>query len=283
MILIPGHSGCKVEVIKTSHSSFVRKSTSNVDYIPRLTKQCQKQIEYSKYFDSNYILVPKVLNIEESNNNYSFDMQFVSGMDVITYLEYAPREKIDEFVDSITTVIKSLVKDSKTVDVTDKIQKKYVSVKDKIRPRWSLTNEEEKILDQKIFKNKVFLPVGRCHGDLTLSNILVNRDNEKIHLIDFLDSFIETPLQDMVKIRQDTKFRWSLLLFKGTIDSVRMKTVFAYMDNSFVKTFKRFDFYNKHYDVIQLINILRVMNYTFNENIFLYLEKCIRRHLGGEI
>jgi aminoglycoside/choline kinase family phosphotransferase len=56
------------------------------------------------------------------------------------------------------------------------------------------------------------LPVGTCHGDFTFSNILFG-DN-KIYLLDFLDSFIESPLIDIVKIRQDTCFKWSVMLEK---------------------------------------------------------------------
>ncbi len=35
-------------------------------------------------------------------------------------------------------------------------------------------------------------------------------------MIDFLDSFIETPLMDIVKLRQDTKYNWSYLLVNDT-------------------------------------------------------------------
>ena len=41
-------------------------------------------------------------------------------------------------------------------------------------------------------ENDLLIPVGVCHGDLTFSNILM-KDN-KIILIDFLDSYLETPL-----------------------------------------------------------------------------------------
>ena len=40
------------------------------------------------------------------------------------------------------------------------------------------------------------IPIGICHGDLTFSNILFNGNN--YYLIDFLDSFIEYPLMDIV-------------------------------------------------------------------------------------
>ena len=45
---------------------------------------------------------------------------------------------------------------------------------------------------------EIEIPMGKCHGDLTFSNILFNGNN--YYLIDFLDSFIESPLLDLVKI-----------------------------------------------------------------------------------
>ena len=57
---------------------------------------------------------------------------------------------------------------------------------------------------QRVFDalSDMLIPVGTCHGDLTFSNILFNGNN--YYLIDFLDSFIESPLLDIVKLRQDT-------------------------------------------------------------------------------
>ena len=41
-----------------------------------------------------------------------------------------------------------------------------------------------------------------CHGDLTLSNLIFK--NNEIYCIDFLDSFIDSPIIDLVKLKQDS-------------------------------------------------------------------------------
>ena len=51
-------------------------------------------------------------------------------------------------------------------------------------------------------------PMGNCHGDLTLSNIILTPENS-IFLIDFLHTFLETPLQDVAKLKQDFIYGWS--------------------------------------------------------------------------
>jgi len=56
--------------------------------------------------------------------------------------------------------------------------------------------------------NTLDFPMGNCHGDLTLSNIILS-PGRGIFLIDFLDTFLETPLQDVAKLKQDFIYGWS--------------------------------------------------------------------------
>ena len=46
----------------------------------------------------------------------------------------------------------------------------------------------------------VEIPLGPCHGDLTTSNVLFAHDSSAIALVDFLDSFLESPLVDLAKL-----------------------------------------------------------------------------------
>lgn len=68
--------------------------------------------------------------------------------------------------------------------------------------------ESAKLLLEK-FPQRLDFPIGSCHGDLTLSNVIFNA-MEGVVLIDFLDCFLESPLQDVAKINQDFLFGWSL-------------------------------------------------------------------------
>ncbi len=56
--------------------------------------------------------------------------------------------------------------------------------------------------------DEIQVPIGPCHGDLTLSNVIFN-PVDGVVLIDFLQTFLESPLQDLAKIRQDYEFGWS--------------------------------------------------------------------------
>lgn len=65
----------------------------------------------------------------------------------------------------------------------------------------------------------IVIPIGPCHGDLTLSNIIY-KPSHGIILIDFLDTFLETPLQDVAKLKQDFCYGWS---FRSAQSAVRIK------------------------------------------------------------
>ena len=52
------------------------------------------------------------------------------------------------------------------------------------------------------------IPIGFCHGDFNFGNIMSDTQNKSIYLYDFLDSFVESPLQDMAAFKQDVEIGW---------------------------------------------------------------------------
>ena len=65
-------------------------------------------------------------------------------------------------------------------------------------------------LEKKIETKAVFWPANfSCHGDLTLSNIIVNEDERKIVLIDFSAVYAENAIQDLTKLIQDIWYGWT--------------------------------------------------------------------------
>ena len=97
---------------------------------------------------------------------------------------------------------------------------------------------------EKSFNNMpetIEMPIGVCHGDLTFSNILFTSTN--YYFIDYLDSFIETPIQDIVKLRQDTKYFWSTMMYKKKYDIVRLNMIFKYIDDKINDHFSNNEYY----------------------------------------
>jgi thiamine kinase-like enzyme len=104
---------------------------------------------------------------------------------------------------------------------------------------------------------------GTCHGDLTLSNILFSNGN--IYLLDFLDSYIESYIIDIVKLKQDLYYNWniSLVPFDSSLEG-RIKQVFRYMWGTLEENYG--DIINTDlFNILDLINLLRIEPYTKTE------------------
>jgi len=111
--------------------------------------------------------------------------------------------------------------------------------------------------------------VGNCHGDMTLSNMIFGKD---IYLIDFLDSYIESPTLDLIKLRQDTHLYWSLNMIDKTTDLTKIKLGLNYIDNWILDNYKIED-----YELLQIINLLRIYPYTKDEKIINWLDTNIKK------
>ncbi|MEY3200922.1 MAG: hypothetical protein RIR70_472 [Pseudomonadota bacterium] len=63
---------------------------------------------------------------------------------------------------------------------------------------------------------EIRVPVGECHGDLTLSNVILSH-SKGLLLIDFLTTFLDSPLQDLAKLRQELIYGWSFRKLDGQL------------------------------------------------------------------
>ncbi len=118
------------------------------------------------------------------------------------------------------------------------------------------------------------VPSGYCHGDLTTCNVIQCHDGDT-YLIDFApESTINTPLLDMVKLRQDTRHGW-IQLFEPTVDAARMWIA----DDAIDIPFRRFEWYCKLYDAVAALDMLRIVPYSLDKPAVLEwiakgLERC---------
>ena len=253
MMEISGSSGCKLRI----QDNNIIKYTECKKYRSRLSKQRDKQLFFNNNITCKNIVAPKIL----ASNNYSFTMEYFNYYkNFIDFLSTCSKLDIHNLIANIQNFIDILIQDSKTIHIDyDVLTSKFNSIDKKQYS--NLINAHYKKFD----KCDLVLPVGFCHGDLTFSNMLFY--NEKIVILDFLDSFIETPLQDMVKLRQDTKYFWSLLKCSKIYDRARIEIILNNIDEQLDMHFMKFDFYKKYYKIFQFINLVRIIPYakTLNE------------------
>lgn len=275
-IEVKGHSGCQIDVVNEDDGIYVYKSTADPKYLKRLSLQAKKQMAASGV-EYQHIRVPKIFELKENDATTIIKMQYIYSKNFIEFFEQAGFEQVDYLIGALEYFVEHEISKCELQMVSPVIfQNKFAEIKGKCltNPLYDGNEDILNILNrsEQIFQSlsELTIPVGICHGDLTFSNILFNGNN--YYLIDFLDSFIETPLQDIVKIRQDTAYRWSQLMYTKPYDATRLRIVCNKIDCEIDQYFTRkYQWYSDNYRVMQLMNILRILPYAHEERVILYL------------
>ena len=306
-IEVKGHSGCQIDVVSEDGQIYVYKSTADPNYFKRLLLQAEKQ-KAAAESEYQHIRVPKIYGIRQSpissqqsektdnqqlnadssaQSMVSIKMQYVYSKNFIEFFEQAGFEQVDCLIGALEYFVEHEISKCELQRVSPKIfQDKFAEIKGKCltNPLYEANPDILNILDcsEQIFHSlpELTIPIGVCHGDLTFSNILFSGNN--YYLIDFLDSFIETPLQDIVKIRQDTVYRWSQLMYTQRYDAVRLHIICDKIDQEIDRYFSgKYQWYTDNYRVMQLMNTLRILPYAHEEKVVQYLVEVLNQLLSG--
>lgn len=285
-IEVKGHSGCQIDVVSEDSGIYVYKSTADPKYLRRLALQAKKQRAAAED-EYQHIRVPLIFELQENADTTIIKMQYVYSKNFIEFFEQAGFEQVDYLIGALKYFVEHEITKCELQKVAPKIfQDKFAEIKGKCltNPLYEGNEEILSILNrsEQVFNSlpELTMPIGICHGDLTFSNILFNGNN--YYLIDFLDSFIETPLQDIVKIRQDTQFRWSQLMYTKPYDATRLRIVCDKIDHEIHQYFTRkYQWYSDNYSVLQLMNILRILPYAKEEKVVQYLVDVLNQLLDG--
>lgn len=285
-IEVKGHSGCQIDVVSDGSGIYVYKSTADPKYLHRLVLQAEKQ-KAAAAVEYQHIRVPQIYEIEKTEETVVVKMQYVYSKNFIEFFEQAGFEQIDYLIGALKYFIEYEINQCRLETLSPEIfRDKFADIKGKCLSN-PLYQDDDIVKDILVRSEKVFadlsdilIPVGLCHGDLTFSNILFNGNN--YYLIDFLDSFVETPLQDIVKIRQDTAYRWSQLMYTKRYDAVRLHIVMEKIDREIDAYFSnKYQWYREYYQVMQLMNILRILPYAHEQRVIDYLKATLLDILAG--
>lgn len=284
-IEVKGHSGCNIEVVREGGQLYVDKSSRDPKYLDRLVRQAEKQLEASLP-EYQHIRIPKIHRIDRTPEMVNIRMDYVYSRNFVEFFEQAGFEQVGYLIEALKMYLDKEIEQSPLTTVKrEVVTEKFEDVKKKTLGNKHLQGDKE--IEEIIRKSEVIfdalpdmiMPVGKCHGDLTFSNILFNGNN--YYLIDFLDSFIESPLLDIVKIRQDTAWLWSQLMYVNPCDTIRLRIAFGKIDREIDTYFSaRHDWYNRYYKPLQLMNFLRILQYAHEPAVIDYLKRTINEQLA---
>lgn len=103
------------------------------------------------------------------------------------------------------------------------------------------------------------LPAGRCHGDLTLSNIIV--EGSRAHVLDFASLPIESPAIDACKLLQDAVHGWAVRIAPRIADERALNAACEVL----LPALQRLPGYSTWGDVLMAWTLLRAWPYAAPE------------------
>lgn len=286
LIKIPGHSGSKLVInFDNSHGLIVKKISNE----KRLEVQAKKQEMFLLSSMHDNITSPKITKSCFVNEQkcYEFHMKYIVGSDIISFLSQSSTQDIQEFTKTLFEYFSKITNTKVFKSANKDINKKIKSVRSLLCSNPHIKNSDKiqflmNTVDNlylEVNSKDIVLPVGNCHGDLTFSNMIYNPHSKKIVLFDFLDTYFESPVQDMIKIKQDLKHNWTLqkMTDHRGLDKNRFEIVKRYLDDTFENYFKSFDYYCVNYKLLQTLNLLRVLVYSKDCTTINFLLECIKR------
>lgn len=272
LLKIPGNSGCELQVIADAESGrmAVRKSATSPTYARRLARQREKQRAYTTGVGA--ITVPKVLSHDDS----SFTMEYLPMVDAIEFLEIARPEDLRQRIEDLLALVSEELAEARPTAVDGsvfraKLEAIHEAVGDEAWHTW-YSSHAERLGDA--LPETLTLPMGRCHGDLTFANIMFSLRGREIGLIDFLDGFLESPVFDVVKLRQDTRFGWTRSR-KQPHDSAKVALVMDWVDGLLTERFE--DVIREPvFHILERVNYLRMAPYARSPADHGYLDRVLR-------
>ena len=207
---IKKNSNSKDEIfLEKQGCEFVIKKTW-ID-IDRGFKSIKKQIEFDEIRISSLIVrSPTVYSTQNvGDRNFIAKMEYIEGNSGSDITKNGSRKIALSLKNAFSMILSKNIENSVLQKINSNI---FINKIDTIISSDSFLDEfREKILflrDKFARQKYIEIPVGPCHGDLTLSNVIVSPTGS-LNLIDFLPTFIESPLWDIVKIKQDLNCGWS--------------------------------------------------------------------------
>jgi hypothetical protein len=270
------HSHDQLEIIYHDQILCVRKTFKGD--LNRAERGVAKQKLFeSLYFDNTRIASVDVLKFTTTEFYAELIMPYIDGITGDNFPIYATKHTANILSTSLSALIFNQISKSKEQLILSSI---FAEKLQHIESQTAHKNLKILILRaaeiiSKIPKSLVF-PIGQCHGDLTLSNLILN-PTSGIILIDFLETFLETPLQDVAKLKQDFDYGWS---FRNADSAIKIKAE-IFCEKNYPAAITQIEkLYPTQIKVLTLLALARISPYVKDLSTKEWLESSLIRCIG---
>lgn len=208
---------------------------------------------------------PKMYKIEKDR----IEMEFLEGYTPFpVWVANAPRKEVYKVVTAAFQGLTKYAPECHWMEVTSQIfiQKvRNIQIKAPGFLHSEVHNVIVHMLNMLDTIDFIDIPIGLCHGDLTLANIMVCSEAGQICYIDHLPCYVNSPWMDFAKMEQEIELGWStLLLGKSSANYLAaismMSGIIQYCSNAM-------DLDSVDYKIVKSINLLRLLPYCKDETI----------------
>ena len=208
---LSGLSGCQILIHKHNGEFFITKKSASISYNKRLVKQCEKQSQFKSDLE-NISAVPVSDSAYGEDGLFSFKMKYINHLNFYMFLNTCSADDFKIMANDLVSFLDKNLKEAQEKLVPKTV---FINKFESVQKSLSQNSQFKEQFDffsnyLKSLPDLIKIPMGYCHGDFTFDNMLFSRRRMQILLIDFLDSFIDSPLIDIVKLRQDVRYKWYL-------------------------------------------------------------------------
>ncbi|NWN92708.1 phosphotransferase [Marinobacter adhaerens] len=275
---ISGNSGCSVRLVRQSQRIAVEKSSQQPSYIPRLKTQIKKQQAFNNRIDDSRICIPKLYEEIEDGAYYSALMEFLPYLNFIDFLSSCSAPALFQSIEIINNFIcQNTGKASITINrpalaKLDEIEHKVTDS----QPKTQIFQCSSMKLKRYFEHKEITLRAGPCHGDFTLSNLVFSATGDCVGLFDFLDSYIDSPVIDLLKLRQDSQLHWSFLKARKTSSHIRIYQGLKKLDLFAQRKLSKLGVSEDAYRALQAVNLLRILPYANEPETLNFIQSSLK-------
>lgn len=250
-----GQSGDSLKLLSRGGELIVEKSSTDC----RLEAQVRlhKKFENLYQSDQRFLKTPRVVS-EFVNGRY--EMEYIFGLPLGFALATLSEKQIALVQSQLLEHFRALLDNSKSRSFPNsKVLLKLSDIENQLEGYGFPVTIKEKYARFRNEFEHALIPVGYCHGDFSLENLIFIKSSNSLAMLDFLDSPMSTPMFDLGRFWLDIKYGWWLNSHPETTSSWLNRQK---MSKVILRIVAEYDLSLYQVDQFAFFSALRIIPYT---------------------